>query len=167
MMMIIIIVGVLLQIYACPIYETMDTAWGRKQEGTWSIFNISERFITRVMYLALTTFVAALLPFFVSATFYIVYFVSSLPPPPPSSTFHSLVAPGLDVSISLWSLMHSRCSSISSYTLSLSVTVLVAATVLSRGDCIKLVHAPFLDVLNQEAQHRKSREIILHMPSSS
>ncbi|DBA99266.1 TPA: Proline transporter [Trebouxia sp. C0006] len=51
-------------IYACPIYETMDTAWGRKQEGTWSIFNISERFITRVMYLALTTFVAALLPFF-------------------------------------------------------------------------------------------------------
>jgi len=66
-----IIIGVLLQIYACPIYETMDTAWGRKQEGTWSIFNFSERFITRVIYLVLTTFVAALLPFFVSATLYI------------------------------------------------------------------------------------------------
>jgi len=75
--------GVLLQIYACPIYETMDTAWGRKQEGTWSIFNFSERFITRVIYLVLTTFVAALLPFFVSATLYIAYFVSSHPPPPP------------------------------------------------------------------------------------
>jgi len=78
---IVIIIGVVLQIYACPIYETMDTAWGRKQEGTWSIFNISERFITRVIYLALTTFVAALLPFFVSATLYIAYFVSSLPHP--------------------------------------------------------------------------------------
>ena len=65
------LMGVLLQIYACPIYETMDTAWGRKQEGTWSIFNFSERFITRVIYLVLTTFVAALLPFFVSATLYI------------------------------------------------------------------------------------------------
>lgn len=54
----------LLQIYACPIYETMDTAWGRKNEGTWSFFNITERFITRVLYMVLTTFVAALLPFF-------------------------------------------------------------------------------------------------------
>ena len=53
-----------LQIYACPIYETMDTAWGRKNERTWSLFNTAERFITRVIYLALTTFVAALLPFF-------------------------------------------------------------------------------------------------------
>lgn len=51
-------------IYACPIYETMDTAWGRKHEGTWSFFNITERFVTRVLYMVLTTFVAALLPFF-------------------------------------------------------------------------------------------------------
>ena len=53
-----------MQIYACPIYETMDTAWGRKHEGTWSFFNITERFVTRVLYMVLTTFVAALLPFF-------------------------------------------------------------------------------------------------------
>ena len=94
---IISIIGVLLQIYACPIYETMDTAWGRKQEGTWSIFNFLERFVTRVCYLALTTFVAALLPFFVSATVYIAYSVSSLPhpsPPPysPTLTQHISVA---------------------------------------------------------------------------
>ena len=84
--------GVLLQIYACPIYETMDTAWGRKQEGTWSIFNFLERFVTRVCYLALTTFVAALLPFFVSATVCITYSVSSLPhpyPPPLPSHPHA------------------------------------------------------------------------------
>ena len=91
------LMGVLLQIYACPIYETMDTAWGRKQEGTWSIFNFSERFITRVLYLVLTTFVAALLPFFVSATLYIAYFVSSLPlpfpplPAPPATHLSRLV----------------------------------------------------------------------------
>lgn len=51
-------------IYACPIYECIDTAWGRRNEGTWSFFNIAERFITRSIYIALTTFVAALLPFF-------------------------------------------------------------------------------------------------------
>ncbi len=117
--------GVLLQIYACPIYETMDTAWGRKQEGTWSIFNFLEHFVTRVIYLALTTFVAALLPFFVSATLYIAYFVSSLPPyptptpnQPPCSTFQSIGVPGVEVSsadvagthIDLCSIMYSRCS---------------------------------------------------------
>lgn len=55
---------VLLQIYACPIYETMDTAWGRVNHSTWSVWNITERFVSRVIYMALTTFVAALLPFF-------------------------------------------------------------------------------------------------------
>ena len=54
----------LMQIYACPIYECIDTAWGRRNEGTWSFFNIAERFVTRSIYIALTTFVAALLPFF-------------------------------------------------------------------------------------------------------
>lgn len=99
-----VLMGVLLQIYACPIYETMDTAWGRKQEGTWSIFNFSERFVTRVIYMALTTFVAALLPFFVSATLYIANFVSSLSLPlfpPASNTFQSLGVPGVDVSSEL------------------------------------------------------------------
>ncbi len=134
--------GVLLQIYACPIYETMDTAWGRKQEGTWSIFNFSERFITRVIYLVLTTFVAALLPFFVSATLYIAYFVSSLPPPsppspPPSSPniFQPLGVPPVcmmqAVKLQTWlapTFAYVLSCTICSYTLSLSVAVLVAAT---------------------------------------
>ena len=55
---------VLLQIYACPIYELIDTAWGRRNEGTWAPFNIAERFVTRSIYIALPPFVAALLPFF-------------------------------------------------------------------------------------------------------
>ena len=42
----------------------MDTPWGRSTEGTWSIWNVSQRFVTRTIYIALTTFVAALLPFF-------------------------------------------------------------------------------------------------------
>jgi len=125
--------GVLLQIYACPIYETMDTAWGRKQEGTWSIFNFSERFITRVIYLVLTTFVAALLPFFVSATLYIAYFVSSLPPP--SNITQPLGVPPVcmmqAVKLQTWlapTFAYVLSCTICSYTLSLSVAVLVAAT---------------------------------------
>lgn len=42
----------------------MDTAWGHKSQGTWSLWNIAERFVTRSAYMVLTTFVAALLPFF-------------------------------------------------------------------------------------------------------
>ncbi len=126
--------GVLLQIYACPIYETMDTAWGRKQEGTWSIFNFSERFITRVIYLVLTTFVAALLPFFVSATLYIAYFVSSLPPPSSNITQPLGVPPVCmmqAVKLQTWlapTFAYVLSCTICSYTLSLSVAVLVAAT---------------------------------------
>jgi len=128
------LMGVLLQIYACPIYETMDTAWGRKQEGTWSIFNFSERFITRVIYLVLTTFVAALLPFFVSATLYIAYFVSSLPPPSSNITQPLGVPPVCmmqAVKLQTWlapTFAYVLSCTICSYTLSLSVAVLVAAT---------------------------------------
>ena len=42
----------------------MDTAWGWANQSTWSVWNIAERFVSRVIYMALTTFVAALLPFF-------------------------------------------------------------------------------------------------------
>ena len=54
----------MLQIYACPIYETMDTPLGKSSQGTWSLWNTAERFVTRTLYMVLTTFVAALLPFF-------------------------------------------------------------------------------------------------------
>ena len=55
---------VCMQIFACPVYEAMDTPWGRSNEGTWSMWNVSQRFVTRTFYMVLTTFVAALLPFF-------------------------------------------------------------------------------------------------------
>ena len=42
----------------------MDTPWGKGSQSKWSLWNVSERFVTRTIYLALTTFVAALLPFF-------------------------------------------------------------------------------------------------------
>lgn len=53
-----------LQIYATPIYEAFETRFARLDESCWSPFNMVQRLITRGTYIALTTFVAMLLPFF-------------------------------------------------------------------------------------------------------
>nr|GEV16010.1 proline transporter 1-like [Tanacetum cinerariifolium] len=51
-----------LHIFASPMYEYMDTKYG-KQESVSAIKNLSFRFIVRGGYIAMTTFVAAALPF--------------------------------------------------------------------------------------------------------
>jgi amino acid permease len=52
-----------LQIYSAPIYETIDTAFGRPG-GPFTVYNILIRIVFRVPYIVFSCFFAALLPFF-------------------------------------------------------------------------------------------------------
>ncbi|XP_058099513.1 probable proline transporter 2 isoform X2 [Magnolia sinica] len=52
-----------LHIFASPTYEYLDTKYGRNKGGAFSFHNLSFRIIVRGSYVAITTLVAALLPF--------------------------------------------------------------------------------------------------------
>ena len=52
-----------LQIYASPMYEFLDTKFGKSDQSIYSVHNWTVRLVARGSYLALSTFVAALLPF--------------------------------------------------------------------------------------------------------
>lgn len=52
-----------LQIFASPMYEYLDTQYGPGEGSAFSFHNMSFRVIVRGGYLAVNTFVAALLPF--------------------------------------------------------------------------------------------------------
>jgi hypothetical protein len=52
------------QIYAAPIYEFMDTYLLKKGSHEWSPHSVLVRFTTRTAYIALSNFLGALLPFF-------------------------------------------------------------------------------------------------------
>ena len=53
-----------MQIYGSPIYEFMDTYFLKKGSHEWSFHIVLVRFITRTTYMAISTFLGALLPFF-------------------------------------------------------------------------------------------------------
>lgn len=53
----------MLQIFASPMYEYLDTKYGRARESAFSVYNVSFRVLVRGGYLTINTFVAALLPF--------------------------------------------------------------------------------------------------------
>ncbi|KAG0607311.1 hypothetical protein M758_8G018700 [Ceratodon purpureus] len=55
---------VALLIYGSPIYEFMDTYFLKKGSHEWSFHSVLVRFITRTTYMAISTFLGALLPFF-------------------------------------------------------------------------------------------------------
>lgn len=52
------------QIYASPIYEFMDTHFEKKGGHEWSTQRVIVRLVTRTTYILLSTFLGALLPFF-------------------------------------------------------------------------------------------------------
>lgn len=52
------------QIYASPIYEFMDTYFEKSGSHEWSTHSVVVRLITRTTYIMLSTFLGALLPFF-------------------------------------------------------------------------------------------------------
>lgn len=52
-----------LHIYASPMYEFLDTKFGKSDQSIYSVHNWTVRLVARGSYLALSTFVAALLPF--------------------------------------------------------------------------------------------------------
>ncbi|KAK9807181.1 hypothetical protein WJX73_004815 [Symbiochloris irregularis] len=52
------------QVYSSPLYETFDTHFGDIKQKTWSMRNFLNRLWYRPLYIAFTTFIAALLPFF-------------------------------------------------------------------------------------------------------
>ncbi|XP_072975333.1 probable proline transporter 2 isoform X1 [Typha angustifolia] len=52
-----------LHIFASPMYEYLDTRYGRGQASAYALHNISFRVLVRGGYLTINTFVAALLPF--------------------------------------------------------------------------------------------------------
>ena len=52
------------QIYTLPIYEMMDTYFAKEGSHKWSTYSVLVRFITRTAYVALSTFLGALLPSF-------------------------------------------------------------------------------------------------------
>lgn len=54
---------VALHIFASPTYEYLDTKYGRNKGNPFSFHNLSFRILARGGYLAVSTFVAALLPF--------------------------------------------------------------------------------------------------------
>lgn len=53
-----------LHIYASPIYEFLDTHYGRKGDHEWSRHSVLVRLVTRTTYIGVSTFLGALLPFF-------------------------------------------------------------------------------------------------------
>lgn len=53
-----------LLIYTLPIYEMMDTYFAKKGSHKWSTYSVLVRIITRTAYVALSTFLGALLPSF-------------------------------------------------------------------------------------------------------
>lgn len=52
-----------IHIFASPMYEYLDTEYGRSTESMHSLHNWTVRLVARATYLTVTTFVAALLPF--------------------------------------------------------------------------------------------------------
>ncbi|KAL5973529.1 amino acid transport [Asimina triloba] len=50
-------------IFASPMYEYLDTQYGRNNGGAFSVHNLSFRVVVRGSYLTANTFVAAILPF--------------------------------------------------------------------------------------------------------
>lgn len=52
------------QIYCSPIYEFMDTYFEKKGSHEWSTYSVMVRLVTRSTYIALSTSLGALLPFF-------------------------------------------------------------------------------------------------------
>jgi hypothetical protein len=54
------------QVYALPMYEFVDTFFGRNYDGKgdWSGHSTLIRFLTRGTFIAIATFIGALLPFF-------------------------------------------------------------------------------------------------------
>ncbi len=54
------------QVYALPMYEFVDTFFGRNYDGKgdWSGHSTLIRFLTRGTFIAIATFLGALLPFF-------------------------------------------------------------------------------------------------------
>ncbi len=54
------------QVYALPMYEFVDTFFGRNYggKGDWSGHSTLIRFLTRGTFIAIATFIGALLPFF-------------------------------------------------------------------------------------------------------
>jgi len=53
-----------IHIYASPIFEFMDTYFVKKGSHEWSSHSMIVRLVTRTTYIALSTFLGALLPFF-------------------------------------------------------------------------------------------------------